>query len=253
MACWHLDLQEYDYKILYIPGKENGPPDALSQPLGVDQGKEDNQGITILPPEKFKIQTVTGEGKIQVPPLDEVKQGILNLVHNHLIVGHPGWDETLWKVQERYYWPGMKEWVVEYVKGCTICQQNKVLTHKKTTLIYWIPTSKNVQLFQRVAMDLIMGLPVVRGKDAILTIMDQGCSRVAVFLPCSMMIIGPGIAQLYHDHVFWWFGLPTKIISDRDPRFTSHFSKVLTTRLGIKQNILMAFHPQTDGLSERKN
>jgi hypothetical protein len=44
-----------------------------------------------------------------------------------------------------------------------------------------------------------------------------------------------------------------KIISDRDPRFTSHFSKALTSRLGIEQNISMAFHPQTDGLSERKN
>jgi hypothetical protein len=54
-ARWHLDLQEYDYEILYIPGKENGPPDTLSQPPGADQGKEDNQGITVLPPEKFTI------------------------------------------------------------------------------------------------------------------------------------------------------------------------------------------------------
>jgi hypothetical protein len=55
MARWHLDLQEYDYEILYIPGKENGPSDVLSQPPGADQGKEDNQGIMVLPPEKFKI------------------------------------------------------------------------------------------------------------------------------------------------------------------------------------------------------
>jgi hypothetical protein len=67
------------------------------------------------------------------------------------------------------------------------------------------------------------------------------------------MITGPGIAQLYHNHIFWWFGLPTKIISDRDLRFTSHFSKTLMTRLGIEQNISMAFHPQMDGLSEWKN
>jgi hypothetical protein len=65
-------------------------------------------------------------------------------------------------------------------------------------------------------MDLIMGLPSVKGKDAILTIMDQGCSQAAIFLPCSTTITGLGIMQLYHDHIFWWFGLPTKIISDRD-------------------------------------
>jgi hypothetical protein len=144
----------------------------------------------------------------------------------------------------------MKSWIENYVKGCAMCQQNKILTHRKQTPAYWIPMEENMQPFQRVAMDLITGLPAIRGKDAILTIVDQGCSQAVVFLPCSTKITGPGIAQLYHDHVFWWFGLPTKIISDRDPRFMSHFSKALTMRLGIEQNISTAFHPQTDGLLE---
>src|SRR6266566_6304568 len=68
-----------------------------------------------------------------------------------------------------------------------------------------------------------------------------------------MTIMGPGIAQLYMDHVYKWFGLPRKVISDRDPRFTSHFGKVITQKLGVKQNLSMAFYPQTDGVSERKN
>jgi hypothetical protein len=55
------------------------------------------------------------------------------------------------------------------------------------------------------------------------------------------------------EHVYRWFGLPTKVISDRDPRFTSHFAKALCEKLRVKQNISTAFHPQTDGLSERKN
>jgi hypothetical protein len=92
-------------------------------------------------------------------------------------------------------------------------------------------------------MDLVTGLPPIKDKNAILTIMDQGCSHVAIFLPCSMNIMGPGIAQLYHDHVFRWFRLPTKIISDHDLRFTSHFSKAFMKQLGVEQNISMAFHP----------
>jgi hypothetical protein len=55
------------------------------------------------------------------------------------------------------------------------------------------------------------------------------------------------------EHVYRWFGLPTKVISDRDPRFTSRFAKALCEKLRVKQNISTAFHPQTDGLSERKN
>jgi len=102
-------------------------------------------------------------------------------------------------------------------------------------------------------MDLIMGLPPIRGKDAILTIMDQGCLRATVFLACDTTITGPGIAQLYLDHIYRWFGLPIKVISDRDPRFTSHFGKGLAKKLGIQQNLSTAFHPQTDGLLEQKN
>ena len=68
-----------------------------------------------------------------------------------------------------------------------------------------------------------------------------------------MNISGPGIAQLYLDYVYRWFSLPTKIISNRDPHFTSHFGKAITKKLGIEQNLSTAFHPQTDGLSERKN
>jgi len=252
-AHWHADLQEYNFDILYILGKTNIPPDALLRLPGVDQGKEDNQQVTVLPEQKFKVATTTLEPKINVPPIDIVKQGIMNLMHNHPSAGHPGQDETLRKTQERYQWPGMKEWIASYIKGCAICQQNKIITYRTKTPPYRIPTETNARPFQRVAMDLIMGLPPVKGKDAILTIVDQGCSCAAIFLACDTTITGPGIAQLYMDHMFQWFGLPTKIISDRDPRFTSHFGKALTRRLDIQQNLSTAFHPQTDGLSERKN
>jgi len=66
-------------------------------------------------------------------------------------------------------------------------------------------------------------------------------------------ITGPQIAKLYLNHLYQWFGLPKQIISDRDPCFTSHFGRALTKELGIQQNLSMAFHPQTDGLSKQKN
>src|SRR6266478_5664026 len=90
-------------------------------------------------------------------------------------------------------------------------------------------------------MDLITGLPMQRRYNAILTIVDHGCSRAAIFLPCTDTITGPGIARLYLDHVYRWFGLP------------SHIRKALTNKLGISRNLSTAFHPQTDGLSEQKN
>jgi hypothetical protein len=147
----------------------------------------------------------------------------------------------------------MNEWIANYVKGCAVCQQNKILTHRKKTPLYRITTEQGTLSFKQVAMDLIMGLPKHKGKDAILTIVDHRCSRAVVFLPCVMTITGLEIAQLYMDHVYKWFGLPTKIISDRDPRFTFHFGKSIAQQLKINQNLSLAFHPQTDGISERKN
>ena len=102
-------------------------------------------------------------------------------------------------------------------------------------------------------MDLITGLLERHNHNAILTIIDQGCSHTAVFLPYNTTIMRAGIAQLYFNNIIQWFGIPRKIISDRDPRFTSHFGRALVTKLGINQNLSTAFHPQTDGLSERKN
>jgi len=170
-----------------------------------------------------------------------------------MTAGHLGQDETIRKTKQIYQWPAMNDWIADYVKGCAICQQNKNITHQKKTPLYGITVPLDARPFQQIAMDLITGLPLRNGKDAILTIVDHGCSRAAVFLPCSTNITGPSITQLYLEHVYRWFGLPKKMISDRDPRFTSHFRKALLSKLGITQNLSTAFHPQTDGLSERKN
>ena len=102
-------------------------------------------------------------------------------------------------------------------------------------------------------MDLITNLPPSHGYDTVLTLIDHGCSHAALFLPCHKTIMGEKIAHLYFKHLFPWFGIPKRVISDRDPQFTSHFAKAFTMHLGIRQNLSTAFHPQTDGISERAN
>ncbi len=76
------------------------------------------------------------------------------------------------------------------------------MTHKKKIPLYRITTKEGTLPFQQITMDLITGLPQQHGHNVILTIVDHGCSRAAIFLPCSDTITGPGIAQLYLDYVY---------------------------------------------------
>ena len=246
-AQWHADLQEYDFVIHHIPKKANMGPDILSRPPNMDQGKGDNQDVVVLPQEKF-IRAITIGGATETQKWD-----LMVLVHNHPTAGHPGRDETTRQAKNCLSWPEMTAWIAQYIKGCATCQQNKNLTHQTKIPLYHISIPPDALPFQQIAMDLITGLPRVRGKDVVLMIVNHGCSRAAVFLPCATTIMGLGIAALYLKNIYPWFGLPRKIITDRDPQFTSHFGQALTARIGVQQNIFTAFHPQIDGLSERKN
>src|SRR5216684_6916733 len=69
--------------------------------------------------------------------------------------------------------------------------------------------------FQYVSMDLITDLPKSEEHNSVLTIMDQGCSKAAKFIPCLKTINGPGVTCLYLTHLVPLFGLPKRIISDR--------------------------------------
>ena len=158
-ARWHADLQDYDFMLQHIPGKTNTLPDLLSRLPTKDDGKGDNKDIIMLPPERLRTTLACPPGKTLVPALSEVRRGILRMYRDHPSSGHPGQDEMLRKVQERFWWPQMKEWIADYVQGCSICQQSKILTHRPKIPMYKIPTIPNAHPFQRVAMDLITGLP----------------------------------------------------------------------------------------------
>ena len=92
-AQWHADLQEYDFQLEYIPGKTNTVADALSRPADINQGQEDNKGITILPQQIHVLHMPTGQ--IMVPNIKELKRAIVSKSHNAPTTGHPGRDKTL--------------------------------------------------------------------------------------------------------------------------------------------------------------
>jgi hypothetical protein len=150
----------------------------------------------------------------------------------------------------------LKTHVTQYVKGCTTCQSTKPLTHRpKPPIAPLEPREQETDNvpFQVISMDLITDLPLSDGNDSILTIVDHDCSKAAIFLPCTKEISTEGVIDLYAKHVFPHYGVPQQIISNRDPRFVSNLARGICEKLGISQNISTAYHPQTDGQSERAN
>ena len=97
--------------------------------------------------------------------------------------------------------------------------------------------------FETITLDFITKLPESAGSDSILTIVDHDCTKAATFIPCREEITAEETAGLYLKHVFTRYGLPSRIISDRDPRFTSKFTRELCRLLDISQNISTAYHP----------
>ena len=185
--------------------------------------------------------------------IGEGTRAVIKAHHDSQVYGHPGIARTIQLVERANWWPGLRREVTDYVKGCAECQRNKVNTRPTRAPLQPIYAKPKATPFETVAIDFITKLPESQGYDSILTITDHDCSKATIFIPCVEEISGEETAALYAKHVFARFGLPSKIISDRDPRFTSKFSRELCKVLGIQQNISTAYHPRTDGQSERSN
>jgi hypothetical protein len=183
----------------------------------------------------------------------DLQRKILEAYHDHISAGHLGILKTYQMIKKNFWWPHQRDFVTKYVQGCATCQSMKAGTTCPKIPTMPITPKEQAPLFATIALDLIMDLPLSQGHNLILTITDHDCSKAAVFIPCLKTVTREGIAQLYVQHVFPHFGVPHKVISDRDPLFTGKFMRELCKQLHIKQNISSAYHPQTDGQSKRTN
>jgi len=162
-----------------------------------------------------------------------LRRGVITLFHDHKASGHPGITKMLQLISPYYWWPNMKAFVTEYIRGCATCQMSKVNTNPGHPPLFPITLEENALLFETIAMDFIMKLPTSGGHDTILTITDTDCSKASIFIPCKETIDSEGVAQLLLIHMVPHYGVPKKIISDRDPWLTSKFATELCRLLDI--------------------
>jgi transposase InsO family protein len=187
--------------------------------------------------------------KILVPR--DAVQRVLHEHHDSPWAGHRGFTKTLELVSRRFWWPRMRKDVFNYVHSCDRCQRNKA--DRRATAGLLCPNEIPTRRWQVVTMDMVVGLPATpSGKDSVLVFVDR-LSKYVHLVPTTATLKAKGFARLFVQHVFANHGMPEKIISDRgsvwNNRFWAHVRKVL----GVQHHMSTAYHPQTDGQTERVN
>ncbi|GJU19288.1 putative reverse transcriptase domain-containing protein [Tanacetum coccineum] len=276
---WLELLSNYDCKIRYHPGKANVVADALSRkeqikPLRVralvltiglnlpvnileaqvEARKEENYGTEDLCGMIKKLEqrtdgTLCLNGRSWIPCRGNLRELIMHESHKSKYSVHPGSYKMCQDLKKLYWWPNMKAEIATYVSKCLTCAKVKAEYQKPSGLLVQpvIPVWK----WENITMDFVTKLPKTSsGQDTIWVIVDR-LTKSAHFLPMKETDSMEKLTRQYLKEVVSRHGVPVSIISDRDSKFTSHFWKSLNEALGTQLDMSTAYHPQTDGQSER--
>lgn len=184
-----------------------------------------------------------------VPNNTELRKTILDEAHKSNLSIHPGMTEMYQDLKQRFWWSGMKKHVAEYVASCLTCQKAKVEHQKPVGLLQSLDVPQ--WKWDNISMDCVRALPRTQKKfDSIWVIIDR-LTKSTHFIPVRANYNVAKLTEIYIAEIVKLHRVPSSIVSDRDPEFTSHFWRELQEALGTKLRLSSAYHPQTDGQTER--
>ncbi|CCO35741.1 Retrotransposable element Tf2 155 kDa protein type 1 [Rhizoctonia solani AG-1 IB] len=189
------------------------------------------------------------QGRILVPDAGDLREELLKVFHDSPMAGHPGRQRTLELLSRAYYWPGIWADVYLHVDGCKTRQRIRL---PKAKLIPAQPLEIPSRPWQHVSYDMITDLPKDGPYDCILVIVDS-FTKFVVLVPVSKKLKAPELAEIFLNRVWKQYGLPEKTVSDRGTGFNNKFLRALYKRLCIDPHFSSAYHPQSNGQTERVN
>ena len=167
--------------------------------------------------------------------------------HASRLTCHPGIQWTRDLLLQRSWWSSLEEDVRGYVNACPVCNQNKTSSRPPAGFLHPLPVPHRP--WSHISLDFVTGLPTSKGHTAIFTVVDH-FSKMVHFIPLSNLPSAKETAELVLQNIFRLHGLPTDIVSDRGPQFTSMFSKEFCSLVGASVSLSSGFHPQSNGETE---
>jgi len=174
---------------------------------------------------------------------------LIHSAHTSLGTGHPGVNETLSLLKERFWWPNMATDVRRYVQGCRECAISKSPRHLPAGKLNPLPVPDRP--WSHLGVDFITDLPASDGHTCVLVIVDR-FSKACHLIPLRGLPTAMETAELMFNHVFRYYGIPEDIVSDRGPQFISRVWKAFLSLQGVTVSLSSGYHPQSNGQTERK-
>ena len=190
------------------------------------------------------------KNRLYIPANEGLQTLIAKGCHDSQVAGHFGQEKMLEIITRDFYWKGLTDWVKDYVRSCTTCQQMKTLRHARFGLLH--PLQVPFVAWASTSVDFITHLPESVGYTQIMVVVDR-FTKMAHFIGLEEKATARDVADMFLKVIWKHHGLPTESISDMYVKFAGEFWESLCKKLGIKRKMSTAYHPQTDGQTERVN
>ena len=191
---------------------------------------------------------------LYVPDDSATRAELMRIHHDDELAGHFGREKTEKLLRRKYWWPTLAKDVEERVATCAMCEYMKARRHRPygEAQALRIPD----RLWQELTMDMITDLPLSEHDgqkyDAILVIVDR-YTKMNLYVPTTKRCTSVELAQILMERVVRQYGVPAGLLTDRGPIFTSQYWSDFAYEAHVKHKLSTAFHPQTDGQTERMN